>query len=157
MPAAARISPYWPLALTAAMPCTNSVSPTTLNSSGPVARYIDVHSTNTVWRTLCAARVRDELLEEVAVARPIPEVMVRIDDRKPRLERRLFGQAQPVLGLGALRRRLGRRVIGPAVHDSGGGETPDGVPPGTTEKTSAGDVAVPALLKRDRRLLRRTR
>ena len=48
MPVATRVSPYWPLALIAAMPCTNSVSPTTLSSSGPSARYMDEHSTKTV-------------------------------------------------------------------------------------------------------------
>ena len=55
MPVAARVSPYSPLALCAAMPPTNSVSPTGRSDSGPSARYIAPHSTNTVWRTLCPA------------------------------------------------------------------------------------------------------
>ena len=139
MPAATRVSPYRPLALIAAMPCTNSVSPTTLNSSGPSARYIDVHSTNTVWRTLCAAHVRHELLEEVAVAGPVPEVVMGIDDRKARLERHLISQAEPILWLGT--GLLGCRVRrGPASSDGGGGETANGVLPGAAEKASAVEV-----------------
>ena len=43
--------------------------------------------------------VRHQLIEQVPVARPIPQVVVRIDDRQPRLQRRLVGQRQPVLRL----------------------------------------------------------
>ena len=43
-----RVLPYWPEALSAAVPFTNSTSPTGRISSGPVARNIDWHSRNTV-------------------------------------------------------------------------------------------------------------
>ena len=52
MPAATRVGPYRPLALIAATPLTNSVSPTGRIGSEPAARYIDMHSTNTVATTL---------------------------------------------------------------------------------------------------------
>ena len=52
MPAAARVSPYWPEALIAAMPLTNSVSPTGRRTLGPSARYMARHSMNTVDTTL---------------------------------------------------------------------------------------------------------
>ena len=53
MPAATRVGPYRPLRLIAATPPTNSVSPTGRMAAGPSARYIDMHSTNTVDVTLC--------------------------------------------------------------------------------------------------------
>ena len=43
-----RVLPYWPEALMAATPFTNSTSPTGFISSGPVARNIAWHSRNTV-------------------------------------------------------------------------------------------------------------
>jgi hypothetical protein len=43
-----RVGPYWPLALIAAVPLTNSVSPTGFISAGPSARYIEPHSMKTV-------------------------------------------------------------------------------------------------------------
>jgi hypothetical protein len=43
-----RVGPYWPLALIAAVPLTNSVSPTGFISTGPSARYIEPHSMKTV-------------------------------------------------------------------------------------------------------------
>ena len=52
MEAHMRPSPYWPLALIAATPLTNSVSPTGRRASGPSARYIAMHSMNTVETTL---------------------------------------------------------------------------------------------------------
>src|SRR2546422_10154725 len=127
IPAATRVSPYRPLALIAAMPCTNSVSPTTLNSSGPSAPYIDVHSMNTVWRTLC---------------RPIPQVVMRVDDRKPWLEGRLVGQRQPVLGLGpVVGRLLGPRFFRHETFQGAcGGETTERIPACAIEKTPARDV-----------------
>ena len=51
-PAHTRVAPTPPLALIAAMPLTNSVSPTGRIASGPSLRYIEAHSTNTVARTL---------------------------------------------------------------------------------------------------------
>lgn len=48
-----RVGPYWPLALIAAVPLTNSVSPTGFISVGPSARYIEPHSMNTVSVILC--------------------------------------------------------------------------------------------------------
>ena len=53
MPAATRVDPYMPLALIAAWPVTNSISPTGRISAGPPARYIEWHSRNTVATTLC--------------------------------------------------------------------------------------------------------
>ena len=52
MPPATRVDPKPPLALMAATPFTNSVSPTGRISGGPLARYMDMHSTNTVATTL---------------------------------------------------------------------------------------------------------
>ena len=52
MPAATRQDPYAPEALMAAMPLTNSVSPTGRMASGPVALCMAVHCTNTVDTTL---------------------------------------------------------------------------------------------------------
>ena len=60
--------------------------------------------------------VGHELIEQVPVARPIPQVVVRIDDRKPRLERGLVGQRQPVLRLG------------PCCADASFGATPPSAP-----------------------------
>ena len=40
------------VALAAARPCTNSISPTERSSSGPSGRYIELVSMNTVDRTL---------------------------------------------------------------------------------------------------------
>ena len=60
MPAATRVGPYMPLALIAAWPATNSVSPTGRISTGPAARYIEWHSRNTVatrlWPVAASAR-----------------------------------------------------------------------------------------------------
>ena len=56
MPAATRVDPYWPLSLMAARPATNSVSPTGRISTGPLARYMEWHSMNTVATTLWPVR-----------------------------------------------------------------------------------------------------
>ncbi len=45
-------APKVPLAPMAAMPVTNSVSPRDASSRGPVLRYIEWHSSNTVAITL---------------------------------------------------------------------------------------------------------
>ena len=50
MPAQARVLPWRPLALIAAMPVTNSVSPSDFSPSGPAARYISPHCTKIVPR-----------------------------------------------------------------------------------------------------------
>ena len=53
MPAQARVGPWRPLALTAAVPVTNSVSPSDCSSVGPEARYISPHCTKIVARMSC--------------------------------------------------------------------------------------------------------
>ena len=122
MPAATRVGPYCPLSLMAAMPATNSVSPTGRISTGPSARYIAWHSRNTVATTLWPVRrSASSSCEQVAMIRPVPQVMVRVDDRQVRLEDRLArGPGQPrlvgwmdpaVLGRRGMRRLAHVRLI----------------------------------------------
>src|SRR4030095_9558689 len=100
MPAHTRTSPYRPLALIAATPFTNSVSPTQRSASGPSGRYIAPHSQHTVAQTpeqpveQIARGAAQDALEAVPGPRHrgdhrrrvVPEVVVRIDDRQIRLE-----------------------------------------------------------------------
>src|SRR6185312_9115742 len=78
---------------------------------------------------VAARRVLYEVVQQIAVAGPVPQMMVRIDDRAVRLARRLLGRGEPVLadrqmalpGIGRLHRRgssRGRRFC--QVCDGGG-------------------------------------
>src|SRR5271165_2255174 len=86
IPAQALAEPYLPLSLIAATPATNVVSPSERNSGGPPAG-----------EPLSAARSVRGFEQRIAVPRPVPKVMVRIDDRAVRLERRFLGGGEPVL------------------------------------------------------------
>ena len=66
MPAAIRTGPYWPEALIAAIPFTNSISPTGRMASGPSALNIDAHSMNTVDTTLWPLAHPPDLVEQIA-------------------------------------------------------------------------------------------
>src|SRR5215471_18047052 len=100
MPAATRVGPYRPLSLMAAMPATYSVSPTGRISSGPCARYIESLHEDRRHHVVAGADVGEEFVEQVAVIRPLPQMMMRVDDgqvgledglRGPRGEPRLVG------------------------------------------------------------------
>ena len=84
-----------------------------------------------------------EILEQIAVARSIPEVMVRVNDRKVGLDRRFVGQRQPVLRAepsmgGPLRQRLGGQE---AVRGARARETTQRICPCPFKKFPARDVA----------------
>ena len=77
----------WPLALIAAVPLTNSISPTGFISAGPSARYIEPHSIKTVCGdVVTAAGIGEQLVEQIAVPVAVPQMMVRIDDLERRLD-----------------------------------------------------------------------
>src|SRR5271156_2929874 len=85
------IGPQPPLALIAAMPATNSISPTGRISTGPLARYIERHSSKTVatmlWPVLRSASSSGS---KIGPAAAVPQMMMRIDDRQLRFEDRLL-------------------------------------------------------------------
>ena len=64
--------PGSPDSLIAATPAANSVSPTGLRISGPVARYITPASANTVATIRCPEPRSSELVEQVAERRAVP-------------------------------------------------------------------------------------
>ena len=88
----ARVLPYWPEALCAAMPFTNSTSPTGFISSGPAGAEhrlaFEEHRRDDV---VAAAECRPAARAGSSgrARRRVPEMMVRIDDRQLGLERRL--------------------------------------------------------------------
>src|SRR5262249_33159838 len=98
IPAQALAEPYLPLSLIAATPATNVVSPSDRNSGGPSARYIfaafEKHSRANI---VAAPQILDQVVQEIAVPRPVPQMMVRIDDRAFGFERLLLGRGEPVL------------------------------------------------------------
>jgi len=117
MPWQSRAGPYWPLALIAAVPLTNSVSPTGFISVGPSARYIEPHSTKTVWVMLWPLPV--SAVKEKTVPWAIPQMMMGIDNLQPRLDDLLLPQREPgwirVMRVGRIDCRAsasGRGVLG---------------------------------------------
>jgi hypothetical protein len=46
---------------------------------------------------VAAVQILEQVMEQVAVARPIPQMMVRIDDRPIRFERGFLRCGEPVL------------------------------------------------------------
>src|SRR5258707_10273682 len=91
MPCATLIGPKPPLALIAAMPATNSTSPTGRISTGPLARYIDRHSSKTSGDDVVAdAEVSEQLRQQIGPAAAVPQMMMRIDDRQLRFEDRFL-------------------------------------------------------------------
>src|SRR5271170_4793638 len=84
IPAMQRALPYLPDALIAAMPLTNSVSPSDFSSCGPSALYISRHSSQ-------------QVLKQITVARPVPHVMVRIDNWQIRLDDLFAPAVEPIL------------------------------------------------------------
>ena len=64
-----------------------------------------------------ANAIRQQVLEQIAVARPVPHVMVRIDDRQTRLDDLFAALVEPVLpdrGVAARRDRgLRHRMVPP--------------------------------------------
>ena len=98
IPAQARVGPQVPLALRAAAPVTYSVSPSERRSSGPAVRYMAPHWMNTVARmSWPVAGVAQQVVEQVALAGPVPQVVVRIDDRQRRLDDRFPHLVEPFL------------------------------------------------------------
>ena len=89
--------------LIAATPSTNSVSPTGRSASGPsraVHRHaLDEHRATHV---VPAARVGEQLVDQVAAAGMVPQVMVRVADRQVGLEDVLLHLREPLI---AVRRR----------------------------------------------------
>ena len=49
----------------------------------------------TVWRTFQVSRVFEQLVEKVARAREVPEVVVRVDDRQVGLDSRFVRRREP--------------------------------------------------------------
>ena len=81
--------PQRPPALCAAMPCTNSASPTGLSASGPSAAVHRVALDEDGLPHVVRRGVGHDLLDHVATAAgPIPEMVVRVDDRQVGLDRR---------------------------------------------------------------------
>jgi hypothetical protein len=109
-------------------------------SVGPVhRRALDEHRLAHIVRP----GVSYEILEEVPVARPIPQVVVRVDDWKRWLEGRLVGQRQPVRRPGPGRGRLlGSSSLrhDEAFQGACGDEATDPILPCAIEKTPARDV-----------------
>jgi hypothetical protein len=80
----------------AATPAANCVSPTGFIASGPSARW-KARAWTSYRRTDIVALpdVGQELVEQVAPAWPVPEVMMRIADRLRRIEDIFHVAAQP--------------------------------------------------------------
>ena len=123
IPAASRVGPYRPEALIAAIPFTNSVSPTGRRASG---RIPPVHGStldeDRGRHVVAAADVFEDFVEQVArgdaAGHLIPQVVVRIADRQGGLERLLDCQLEPLVI--RLRCRHGERAPSPASPLAGG-------------------------------------
>ncbi len=61
---------------------------------------------------VAAVEVGQQIVQQVAPAAAVPQMMVRIDDRQVRLQRRLDGAGEPVLADG----KVVRRALGGAAH-----------------------------------------
>ena len=87
-------------------------------------------------------RVLEQLIQQVAVARAIPQMVVRVDDGQLRLQHGLVGQRQPV-GARTARRR---RALGPGTSAHRAGQTsryrrgPEGPRRRSTEERPSCDV-----------------
>jgi len=62
-----------------------------------VNRYLDI---------VAAVRVGHQLVEEIAPAWPVPEVVMWIHDRQLGLEDRLFASVEPILSYRQIRGRI---------------------------------------------------
>ena len=83
--------------------------------------------------------VFEQFLEQVAVARSVPQVMMRVDNRQLRFEGRLVGQCQPVLERTATRGgRLGHRARWHQAWQGGSGNTAERVGAGTIKEIPVG-------------------
>ena len=90
--------------------------------------------------------VLEQVLEEVTVARAVPQVVVRVDDRQLRFEGRLVGQGQPVLGRAATcRGLLGHRAQRHQTWQGGRGETAERADARAIKETTAREVIHAAL------------
>ena len=113
MPAATRVAPYVPLSLIAAIPATNSVSPTGRMASGPRRAVHGVafqeHGGDDV---VAGAKVGEQLVEQVAMAASLPQVMMGVDDGQVGIENVLAAAPAPA----RLRReeRSGRTRVTPS-------------------------------------------
>src|SRR5438105_15745167 len=56
---------------------------------------------------VAAARIRQQFVEQIAPARPVPEMMMRIDDRQIGLEDRLLAPVEPIPADGKVTGRWG--------------------------------------------------
>ena len=97
MPAMQRVLPYLPDALIAATPLTNSVSPSDFSSWRPVgavhlAAFLEAGRGDVV----AAADIGQQILKQIAVARPVPHMMVGIDDRQLGLDDLFLPPVEPV-------------------------------------------------------------
>ena len=61
--------------------------------------------------------ILEQFVEQIAVARPVPQMMVRIDDRPVGLERLFLGRGEPVLADRQMTRR-GRGIGLSSAHPS---------------------------------------
>src|SRR5262249_4874209 len=96
MPAHSRLLPYCPLAVIAAVPLTNSTSPTGFISAGPVgAVHRATFDKDALRDVVTADGIGEQLVEQVSVAGAIPQMMVRIDDLEGRLQDFLFPLRPP--------------------------------------------------------------
>ena len=97
----------------AATPLTNSVSPTGRSSSGPSRAVegaaLDEHGSGDA---VAAVEVGQQLVQQVAPAAAVPQMMVRIDDRQVRFQGRLDPFGKPILADG----KVVRRPLGGAAH-----------------------------------------
>ncbi|MEJ1977764.1 MAG: hypothetical protein WDN49_18285 [Acetobacteraceae bacterium] len=97
MPAQRRTSPYSPLALRAATPLANSVSPDRPHRRRAVrARHRGRFDIDGLADVVPGLRIGQQFLEHVVQVRPVIEMVVRVDDRQCRLERRFLQIAHGV-------------------------------------------------------------
>src|SRR5215469_11867675 len=97
IPAQALVGPYLPLSLIAATPATKVVSPSERSSGGPSAVHLAAFKKDRSADIVAAAQILDQVVQQIAVARPVPQMMVRIDDRVFGFECGFLGRGEPVL------------------------------------------------------------
>ena len=141
-----RVGPYWPLALIAAV----AVDELGLADGLHLGRAVGaIHRAaldeNRLSDVVAAVGVGQQLIEEKAVVRAIPQMVVRIDDLQFRLDDLLLAQRKPG-GIGVMRVvwRSGCRTGGLQARRLGESEPDDSAaPPAARPSRSAKSGAIP--------------
>ena len=98
IPAQARAGPYLPLSLIAATPATNVRLAERAQFGRPVgAIHLAAFEKHRGADVVAAAQILDQVVQQIAVARPVPQMVVRVDDRAVGFERGFLGGGEPVL------------------------------------------------------------